>query len=280
LLASAPASVLIPAGSASASFAITTAATTVSTAVTFTATYSGVSKTASLNVTTGPTFLLAGNSSELPALINGTAVTPTIAPAGLTGHLVVRGTGAAAFASANATDGLVFSQPGQQAANTAFLSFAGAPIGAMFNMNEGDLTFYLKSSYSLAERLTGGGAYRFAFQVDDGTQRLFFFAVSAANSRLVFSYATGSASSISYAVPVGQEDVVFGKNFAAKFRLAWDGVRTTLYINDTNVNSVPYTPAIPNWTSSASFTIGATSLYPYGGGYFGNDDAIADFQLK
>ena len=103
-------------------------------------------------------------------------------------------------------------------------------MSSLFNVNQGDLTFYWKSSYTLAQRQPL--ASRFAFEVDDGTQRLFFFSAAASGTRLVFNYAAGTTGGLAYFVPVGQEDTIFGKNVTLKIRLTWDGTRTTLYLND------------------------------------------------
>ena len=98
----------------------------------------------------------------------------------------------------------------------------------------------------------------------------------------MFLYSTGSSVTTTYYyVPVGQENQLFGKGVAAKFRLTWNGATNTLYVNDQVARAAtPYTKATPNWSSSASFTISGQSTRVYGGGYFACDDAIAEMVLR
>ena len=158
-----------------------------------------------------PSFYLRGNSSDVPSLANGGIVSPENLPAGLTGKVVVRGTGAATYAPLANGDGLSFTKGGQQNTNTAFLLFTGTPVSSLFNLSQGDLTFSMKSSHSFAERQTSVPV-AYVFEVDDGTQRLFYFEVSAQSSRLVFYFVTGGASAYYY-VPIGQEDAFSAKGW-------------------------------------------------------------------
>ena len=98
------------------------------------------------------TFYLHGNDSEILGTTNGSSVVPTNAPTGVSGSVVVRGTGSVAFSPVVNGNGVGFGPGGAQNTNTAFLSFSGAQVGSVFNVNQGDLTFYVKSSYSFAQR--------------------------------------------------------------------------------------------------------------------------------
>jgi hypothetical protein len=181
-----------------------------------------------------------------------------------------------------------FGLGGSQNTNSAFLSFSGASLGSVFNVSQGDLTFYVKSSYSFAQRLAlPANNSRYVFDVYDATGELFRFLVLTNQGRLVAEYTTGSrvsgiGSTVSgsyYTVPVGQEDAMFGQGVVAKFRLTWDGSKNVLYWNDVQVATFTYTAATPNWGASSSFAIGATALGNHGGGAYTCDDFIAEFQL-
>ena len=226
----------------------------------------------------GASFLLSGNSKDVPSLLNGASVTPESKPTGLTGTVVVRGAGNVSYAPLPDGDGLTFGQPGCQNSNTAFLSFSGAPVSSLFNVSQGDLTFYVKSNYNLADRLTVVPT-EYIFQVDDGSQRISYFAVSATTTGLAFYLLAGGAGNYYY-VPAGREDTLFGKGVVAKFRMTWNGKVVTLYMNDTSVLTYGYTPVTPGWSAGASFTISGTSMNYFGGGYYAAADSIADFQIK
>ena len=221
-------------------------------------------------------FSLRGINSEVPSLVNDAVVTPTTAPAGLTGKVVVRGTGAVTYAPLPNGDGLSFN--GTQSTNTAFLAFSGAPVGSLFNSAHGDVTFSMQSDYTFAERAAAMPS-EYVFQVDNGSQRMFYFAIGVSNSRLVFYVGASGVNNYFYA-PIGQEELLFGKNVAAKFRMTWNGSRAVLYMNDASILSYAYTPVAATWSPASSFTIGATSANMYGGGYYPAGDSIADFEMK
>ena len=166
-------------------------------------------------------FDLRGNNTEVPALANGSTVIPTTSPSGLTGKVVVRGAGSVSYSPLANGDGLTFRTGGSQNTDTGFLAFSGAPVQALFNVNQGDLTFNLQSGYTYSERLSLG-APRFVFQVDDGSQSVVYFSVSAASPNVSFQFSIGSAT-VAYFLPHGQEDILFGKGVIAKLRLTWDG---------------------------------------------------------
>jgi hypothetical protein len=236
-----------------------------------------------------PTFYLHGGDSEIMGTTNGSSVVPTNAPTGVSGSVVVRGTGWLAFSPVVNGNGVGFAPGGAQNTNTAFLSYSGTQVGSVFNVNHGDLTFYVKSSYSFAQRQAlPANNSRYVFHVYDATGELFRFFILTNQKRLVVTYTTGSrvntiGSTVSgsyYSVPMGQEDAMFGQGVVAKFRLTWDGSHNVLYWNNVQVATLPYTAATPNWGASSSFAIGATALGNRNGGGYACDDFIAEFQLR
>jgi hypothetical protein len=275
----APASVTIAAGMDSTQFSIESLASADSQTVTLTASLGSSSVTASIAIAAAPVFLLHGDTSEITGTAAGTPVRPANAPSGLTGTVNVRGNGYMSFAPVQNGYGLQFHTGGRQNTNTSFINFTGAEVGQLFK-DQGEISFYLKSAYSFAERkaLTGRN-YRFAWDVFDDSGRLFFFTLYTTGNRLALSYSAWTSATSSYYVPAGQEDTIFGKDTVTKIRMAWDGSTIRLYINDQWVNSSSYTKRTPNWTAISSFTVGAQSPRANGGGNFVMDDAIADLQI-
>jgi hypothetical protein len=276
-----PASVTVQPGVSMASFAATAGKFTATQTVTLTARLNGSSLSCNLLLQMPvivPAFSFRGVNSEFARLSNGAALFPTVAPAGLSGNVVVRGSGSVSFAPVSNGDGVTFRQGGGQNTSTGFLAFAGAPVSSLFNVLQGDITFYLKSNYSYAERMALNSVYRYVFYVDDGSRTVAYFAIGGAVPYVSFRFMIGGGS-IVYYLPHGHEDVLYGKGVMAKIRLAWDGAHAAMFFNDTPAASVAYTPVAPAWTSAASFTIGANSLNLYGGGYMACDDAVADFSI-
>jgi hypothetical protein len=191
---------------------------------------------------------------------------------------VVRGTGGVSYAPQSDGNGLSFAKGGGQKTDTGFLVFTGTPVRNLFNPAGGELSFNLRSKYNLAERATAMPSET-VFEVDDGAQRIFYFSVKVSNSRLVVNFSAGGALT-NYYFPLGQEDTLFGKDKVARFRLTWNGTGATLFLNDTGVLTYSFTPLTANWAPSASFTIGASAVYAYGGGYYATADSIADFQIR
>jgi len=57
--------------------------------------------------------------------------------------------------------------------NNAYYKFTGATIGNIFNVNQGQITFYLKSQYSFAQRQASASQPRYTFAVrDEGSGEL------------------------------------------------------------------------------------------------------------
>src|SRR5579859_3410973 len=108
------------------------------------------------------TFQLHGAASEVSATTNGSAVTPAVGPAGT---VVVNGGGAVAFTAVAALP------PGTAAAsgvsfvncctntNNAYFKFTGTGLGSVFNAPQGQVSFYLTSKYTFAQR-SAAGAFR------------------------------------------------------------------------------------------------------------------------
>ena len=236
-----------------------------------------VSLTGAVTPPGAPAFYLNGNNTDVPTLHNGAAVSPAYIPSGLSGQVVVRGSGSVAYAPLPNGDGLSFAQSGDQNTNTGFLAFSGSAVSSLFNISQGDLSFFVKSNFSFASRLSSLPS-EYIFSVDDSSQRLFGFVIGASASRLVFNVFVGGAGNY-YFVPAGQEDAVFGNGVVAKFRLTWNGSHAVLYLNDTSVLAFDYTSLKPSWSPSASFTVGASSLNDFGGGYYAAADSVADFQV-
>jgi hypothetical protein len=277
----APASTTVPAGALTTTF--TAAAGTVSSTrtVAVSASLNGVSATFQVAVqppAPAAAFYFKGNAAEAPLLANGAAVTATTAPAGLAGRVVVRGTGAVTYSPLPNGDGLSFTKGGAQNSNTALIAFTGTAVGALFNLDQGDLSFSVKSHHSFADRgavLPGSTV----FHADDGSRRIAYFSCDVYNSRMVFHFGAAGANGYYY-VPAGQENTFFGQGVVAEVRLAWSNTSLKLYLNGNLAATFGRTPITPSWKSTASFTIGATSLNYFGGGYYATDDSVADFTIR
>ncbi len=222
-----------------------------------------------------PILQIHADASEVSGVTNGSVVTPGTAPAGFTGTVVVNGGGSVNFAPAEAGNGVYFLSCCANT-NNAYYRFAGAMVGNAFNVNQGQVTFYLKSRYSFAQRQASAGGFRYAFDVGDGNGHLFYFLTQVSSGRLEFSYmADGSAQY--YFVPQGTEDTLYGNGVILKVTLGWDGSAVKLYLNDALVKSTPYTPLAANWTAASHFDLGAYDYY--GSGYDVSDDIIDEFTL-
>jgi hypothetical protein len=221
-------------------------------------------------------FHLTGESSEISGSTNGSVVTPALGPVGT---LSVKGLGSITFPPVRSGSGVSFAAGGQQNTNTAFYRFTGSGVANLFNSDQGELSFYLKSKYSFAERATlPSYNYRFAFDATDGTNKLFRFYTYGTASRLQLCYATGGVDDICYYIPAGQEDAVFGKNIAMKVRLTWDGNQNSLYINDELARTATFTKKAATWGVLSTLLIGGR-MSSYGDGYFSSDDAIDEFRI-
>jgi hypothetical protein len=213
---------------------------------------------------------------------NGSIVTPGIAPAGFTGKVVVNGTGSVHFSAAQTGNGVYFTNC---CANTnhAYYKFTSTTVGNIFNVNQGQISFYLKSRYSFAQRQSAALAPRFAFDVRDGSNNhLFYFLTQTANvgttPYLLFTYVV-AGSVQTYYVPKGTEDTLYGTGVVLKVALAWASSGVKLYLNGVPVKSSPYTKPTPNWTAASNFDLGAHE-YLTVGGYNSSDDVIDEFTVN
>lgn len=162
--------------------------------------------------------------------------------------------------------------------SNAYYRFNGTPVGAVFNTDQGQTSFYLKSRYSFAQRQASGPA-RFAFDVrdQDPNNHLYYFNTQAPDGSLVFSYSVNNVPQFYY-VPKGTEDTLLGAGVTLKVTISWDGSNIKLYLNDGLAQSTPYTKPSPNWTAASTFDIGAYE-YLNLGGFNACDDVIEGFSV-
>ncbi len=224
--------------------------------------------------TSTKTFQLKGDLSELSGTAHGSTVTPSIGPLGT---LTVAGSGVLEFAPVGAGTGVAFRPGGWQADNIAYYRFGGPTVGALFNVSGGDVTFLLKSRYSFANRQLGYNQW--AFDVYDANQNLFTFYVSTYSGYLMLNYRAGGVVTNTYFVTRGQEDAMLGSGVVLKVRIAWDGSRNYLYLNDVLAQTTVYSAAVPNWTATSSFVIGTKQDLTYGAGYFSLDDWVSQLTV-
>ena len=153
-------------------------------------------------------------------------------------------------------------------------------IGNIFNVSPGQVSFYLQSRRSFAQRQSSAAAARYAYDVrdNDPNNHLFLFTTQVTSGRLTFSYRVGNTSSLFYYVPVGTEDTLFGNGVNLKVAIIWDGSVAKLYLNDTLVQTSSYIRATPNWTAASNLDLGAYEYQSYGG-YNISDDLIANFTV-
>jgi hypothetical protein len=220
---------------------------------------------------------IQGNSSEISGLTNGSIVTPAIAPPGFTGTVVSNSGGSVNFTPAQTGSGVYFLNC--CGTSNAYYKFTGSTIGNIFNVNQGQISFYLESRYSFAQRQATASAARYAFDVRDNnpSNHLFSFLTQTTSGYLVFSYIVGG-NAIFYYVPQGTEDTLFGNGVLLEVTITWNGSTTSLYLNNTLVKTSAYTTPVPNWTAASNFDLGAFEYSIYGG-YNSSDDVIAEFTV-
>ncbi len=106
---------------------------------------------------------IGGGPSELSGWSNGAIITPTVAPYGFAGQLVVAGNGVVKFAPVEKGTGVSFLQCCSNN-NTAHYKFTGVELGDIFDVDQGQISFYLKSSYSFAQRYATAASARYALR--------------------------------------------------------------------------------------------------------------------
>src|ERR1017187_8698812 len=228
--------------------------------------------------TAGPQVLLQLHSgaSEVSGVTNGSIVTPAIAPPGFSGKVVVTAGGSVNFAPAQAGDGVYFLKCCDNS-NMAYYKFTGAAVGSVFNVNQGQISFYLKSRQSFAQRLASATSFRQVLDVRDANTHLFGFSTQATSGYLRFSY-TLAGSSAYYIAPLGTEEVLFGNGVTLKVTMTWDGSVAKLYLNDPLAQQSPYAPPSPNWSAASNFDVGAYEYLTFGG-YDASDDIIDELTV-
>ncbi len=222
-----------------------------------------------------PLLQIHADASEVSGVTNGSTVTPSTAPPGFTGTVVVNGGGTVNFAPAESGNGVYFLSCCTNA-NNAYYRFTGAKVGNIINANQGQITFYLKSRYSFAQRQANASAPRYAFDIEDGNGHFFYFFTQTGSGYLIFNYMADGTPQY-YFVPQGTEDALFGNGVILKVALVWDGSAVNLYLNDALAKSTPYTPLAPNWTAASNFDLGAYDYF--GSGYTVSDDIIDEFSV-
>lgn len=218
---------------------------------------------------------ISGARSEASGTATGAIVTPAAAPAGFTGN-IVNNNGSVNFAPSGGVYFLNCCDP----TGNAYYKFTGTPVGNIFDVNRGQISFHLTSRRSLAQRLTAG-SYRAAFDVrdNDANNHLFYFVMGTTPAKQMYvNYRVGGEPQ-SYYVPQGMEEALFGNGVTMKVTIAWDGSASKLFLNEVQVQTGAHTKSAPHWTTGSTFVLGA---YEYGvyGGYNTLDDIIRDFQVS
>jgi hypothetical protein len=274
-----PPSVVVTSGATTASFAAA-AAGTLAEEVWVTASLDGSS---AATMVTASALQIQGSPSELSGWSNGAIITPIVAPNGFVGQLVVAGNGVVNFAPVGKGTGVSFPQCCSNI-NTAHYKFTGLELGNIFSVNRGQISFYLKSSYSFAQRYATAASARFAFDVQDNVatqHHLFsFFTGAYLNSKskyLAFGYWLWGAVHYYY-VPPGTEDTLFGDGVTMQVTIAWEGNTIKLYLNSALVQTESYSKPSATWTASSVFDLGATEYLTFGG-YSSSDDLISEFTV-
>jgi hypothetical protein len=218
-----------------------------------------------------------GNSSELTGVTNGSTVTPTAAPAGFAGTVIVNGAGSVNFTAAQSGNGVYFRSCCTNT-NNAFYQFQGATIGNVFDVTQGQVSFTLESNYSFAQRRASASAARYAFDVRDGSgKHQFYYLTQVTSQGLQFEYCVGGTTHVYY-VPSGTENTLYGAGVILQVTISWGSSGVKLYLNGVQVQSASYTAPTPSWTSASNFDFGAFQ-YQTDGGYNVSDDVIANFTV-
>ncbi len=227
----------------------------------------------SFSVTTPALLQIRGDVTEVTAVKNGSTVTPTWAPPGLSGKVVVNGAGSVNFVPGS---GVYFLNCCSNT-NNAYYKFTGPTVGTIFNIPQGQISFTLKSRYSFAQRQSNAG-FRYAFDARDANGHQYYFLTQITSGALNFTYMVGGVAQY-YFVPKGTEDQLFGNGVRLNVALRWDGDTTTLLLNGAAVKSTSYAPATGNWTAASIFDLGAYE-YLTAGGYYSADDLISKFTVS
>ena len=219
---------------------------------------------------------LHSDATEVSGVTNGSIVTPAIAPSGFAGKVVVSSGGSVNFAPAQAGNGVYFLNCCDDSAN-AYYKFPGTTVGSVFNVSQGQISFYLKSRQTFAHRLASGTLPQQVLDVRDGSAHLFQFVSAAGSNSLVFGYTVAGATAV-YVVPPGTEEALFGEGITLKVAMMWDGSVAKLYLNDNLVQQSSYVTPTPNWDASSNFVLGAYEDLT-SGTHYACDDIIDEFTV-
>jgi chitodextrinase len=220
---------------------------------------------------------IEANTSEVSGTTNGSTVTPTVAPSGFTGTVVVNGAGSVNFTPSQSGNGVYFLNCCKNT-NDAYFSFAGTTIGSIFNVNEGQISFTLQSNYSFAQRKATAAAPRYTFDVRDGNGTHLFYFLTQVITGLQFNYVVDGQAEVYY-VPSGTENALYGDGVILQVSMTWNAGTMNLYLNGTLVKSSSYTAPTPNWNSSSVLEFGAYDYMTFGG-YNVSDDVVSNFVIS
>lgn len=224
-----------------------------------------------------PLLSLHLDATEVSGVTNGAVVTPAVAPAGFTGSVVVNSGGSVNFAPAQSGNGVYFLNCCGNTGN-AYYKFTGTTVGSIFNVNQGQISFYLKSRYSFAQRQAISPRFVFDVRDNDPSNHVYYFLTQVTAGYLAFGYEVGGAGHIYY-VPQGTEDALVGSGVTVKVTITWDSSTVKLYLNDNQVQSSAYSKGAANWPGSSVFDLGAYE-YQNAGGYNTSDDVIDEFTIS
>src|ERR1019366_834170 len=132
------------------------------------------------------------------------------------------------FAPAQTGNGVYFLNCCGNSGN-AYYKFTSAALGGIFNVNQGQISFYLKSRYTFAQRKASASAMRYAFDVRDGNgSHLFSFMTQVTSGYyLDFMYTVAGAAAY-YFVPAGTEDTLFGNGVLLNVTMTWGSGTSSL----------------------------------------------------
>ena len=148
---------------------------------------------------------------------------------------------------------------------TLITGFTGAAIGNIFNASQGQVSFYLQSRYSFAQRVASAGSQRYAFDVRDGNgSHLFYFLtqIASGESGDTEYLAAGSGSPLLRTVR-GRRTRCSAPGVVMQVTIGWSSTGASLYLNNTLVKSVRYTAPTPNWSAALSNFTRSIGAYEY-----------------
>ena len=189
----------------------------------------------------------------------------------------MNGTGSVNFAPVQSGTGVYFKNCCVNT-NNAYYKFTGTAVGSIFNLNQGQISFTLKSNYTFAQRQSL--MPRVVFDVRDSNpgNHVFNFLTEVASGFLTFAY-TIDGTGYDYYVPQGTENTLFGSGVALNVTLAWSNNSVNLYLNGNLVQTRSFATATASWTASSVLDLGAYE-YVSVGGYYTCDDAISSFTVS